>query len=238
MNFLFQQSAKVKSLIDRLTALQLQQAKPTIPDRPRLKDYLATMKPDTWGSTKVDENIYRSSPIPNMNHAYYHSMPTSIQPSLPMPYAPPPSLVQPMPFAYQPSGYSQPHSNFIPSPAMHYNPHPPAQPYPIYPPASTQTIPMHQPALQNPSMYQYSRPPLPAKFDPYRPQPVGAYDIPTTQPPSFLNPQDVYRPGGLLGMTQQPMSTANYDPNQYVQYIPSSAASSFSNLSINPMSNH
>ena len=227
MNFLFQQRAKIKSLIDRLTTLQQQQqqVKPTIPDRPRLKDYLATMKPDTWGSTKVDENIYRSSPIPNMNNAYYHSMPASnrllpnipkeqepIQPSLPMPYAPPPSLVQPIPFAYQP--------------------------YPIYPPASTQTIPMYQPALQNPSMYQYPRPPLPAKFDPYRPQPVGAYDIPTTQPPSFVNPQDVYRPGGLLGMTQRPMTNPNYDPNQYVQYIPSSAASAFSNLSINPMSNH
>lgn len=256
--------------------MQSQQAKPaithsplnvpTIPDRPRLKDYLATMKPETWGSTKVDENIYRPSPISNtnnINNVYYHSMPGSNHlpvnilkenepifnsQQLSMPYAPPTSLVQPMPFAYQPSMYSQPHSNFVPPPVMHYNP-PPAQPYSMYPPSTTPSIPMHQSTLQNPSIYQYPntsdtnhpRLPLPVKFDPYRPQPVGAYDIPLTQPPVLLNPQDVYRPGGLSGMTQRPMTNPNYDPNQYIQYMaPSTAsvASSFSNLSINPMSNH
>ena len=194
----------MNSLHDRLTALQSQQVKstiihppvsaPTIPDRPRLKDYLATMKPETWGSTKVDENIYKPPPMPYMNHPYYN-VPASSQP-LSMPY---------LPFAYQP------HSNFV------------------VPPPSTQTIPMYQ--------YPQTLPPLPTYFDPYRPQPVGAYDIPTTQPPPlFLNPQDVYRPGGLLGMTQRPMTNPNYDPNQFVQYAPSS--SSFANLSINPMSNH
>jgi hypothetical protein len=86
-------------------------------------------------------------------------------------------------------------------------------------------------------------------LNPYRPQPVGAYEIPkssqTTFPP-LLNPQDIYRPGGLLGMNQSqvPSSTMNnnninYDQNQFVPYIPSASVSaSFANLSINSMSNH
>jgi len=129
--------------------------------------------------------------------------------------------------------------------------------------STPQTIPTQHSGLQHPSIYQYqnfsdpnrsiqpSLPPLPTKFDPYRPQPVGAYDIPKTQQniisPPLMNPQDVYRPGGLLGMnqTQIPSSTINnngYDQNQFVQYIPTSStasvSSAFSNLSINSMSNH
>ncbi|CAF1153019.1 unnamed protein product [Adineta ricciae] len=123
-----------------------------------------------------------------------------------------------------------------------------------YPP-SAQTTPIRQSGLSHPSVYQYqnisdsnrsaqqSVPMLPSKFDPYRPQPVGAYDIPS----HAMNPQDVYRPGGFLGMnqTQVPPSIYNnnsYGQNQFVQYIPfppsssSSTApisSTFSNLSIN-----
>lgn len=236
----FQQSAKVNSLNDRLTTLQSQQQQqqqqvktttphspsniPTIPDRPRLKDYLATMKPETWGSTKLDENIYKPSPMPcmnSMNNPYYPSsnVPNSSQ-QFSVPY---------LPFGYQP------HPNYmVPPPTQ------PLPPQTIYPPSSTQTIPMYPSTLQNPSMYQYpqSLPLLPTNFDPYRPQPVGAYDIPPTQPPMLINPQDVYRPGGLLGMAQQPI----INPNQFVQYTSpsssSSVASSFANLSINPMSNH
>jgi hypothetical protein len=132
----------------------------------------------------------------------------------------------------------------------------------VYQPSS-QTIPTHHSGLQHPSIYQYqnvsdpnrsiqqSLPPLPAKFDPYRPQPVGAYDIPKSQqsviPPPLINPQDVYRPGGFLGMNQTQISPSivnnnSYDQNQFVQHIPSSSASvppsSFANLSINSMSNH
>jgi len=119
---------------------------------------------------------------------------------------------------------------------------------------STQQPP-YQPTSQQPTVYQNQNlndpnrsaqqilPP--AKFDPYRPQPVGAYDIPKPQNPPFtpapqqqqqqqtipqpasrINPQDVYRPGGLLSTNppQIPSSSStnnnNYDPTQFVQYIP------------------
>ena len=76
--------------------------------------------------------------------------------------------------------------------------------------------------------------PLGPKFDPYRPQPVGAYDIPR---PPMLNPQDVYRPGGLLGMKQGPILSGNASDHSYEQnqYVPSS---SFANLSVSSLSNH
>ncbi|CAF4138483.1 unnamed protein product [Rotaria magnacalcarata] len=91
---------------------------------------------------------------------------------------------------------------------------------------------------------QQPLPPLPTKFDPYRPQPIGAYDIPTTQqtmlqPPSLIQYQDIYRPGGLLGLNQTYMPSAtsmNNDRNQFVQHNPASSTSivsSFANLSIN-----
>jgi hypothetical protein len=119
-----------------------------------------------------------------------------------------------------------------------------------------QTVPNQNSGLQHPSIYQcqnfsdpnrpiqQSLPALPVKFDPYRPQPVGAYDIPKVQqttipPPHMIDPQDIYRSGGLLGMnqTQIPPSSVNnnsYGQNQFVQYIPSaSIPSSFANLSIN-----
>jgi hypothetical protein len=129
-------------------------------------------------------------------------------------------------------------------------------------PPPSQTIPTYHSGLQHPSIYQsqnfsdlnppiqQSLPPLPAKFDPYRPQPVGAYDIPNPQqtimPSHLINPQDIYRPGNLLGMNQTQIPSSfnnnNYDQNQFVQYIPSSSSasvsSSFANLSINSMSNH
>jgi hypothetical protein len=270
------------------------------------------MKPDTWGSTKLDENIYKPSPVPNMNsnNSFYNNTVPPSGPlysnkteqnftSLPnfnlqqiyqvqspihseqssMSFVPLPSVqtTQVTPqhsMPYQTNSLAQ---NFGSQPPhMLYNPppHPPTQSFPqqqfypsqsVYQPSS-QTIPTHQSGLQNPSIYQYqnfsdpyrpiqqSLPPLPAKFDPYRPQPVGAYDIPKPQqtiiPPPTINPQDIYRPGGLLGtnQTQIPSSTIannSYDQNQYVQYIPSSSPSSsasvsapFANLSINSTSNH
>jgi hypothetical protein len=195
-----------------------------------------------------------------------------------MPYAPPQPSVQSAPFVYnQLQSFDQ---NFNVQPSMQYNPPPhstqsfPQQQYytsqsfqpqqSVYPtPSSSQTMPTHHSGLQNPSIYQYqnisdpnrsnpqSLPSLPANFNPYRPQPVGAYDIPKPSqttipppPPTFLNPQDVYRPGGLLGMNQTQISSStmnnnNNEQNQFVPYIPSaSVSSSFANLSINSMSNH
>jgi hypothetical protein len=276
---------------------------PIVPDRPRLKDYLAAMKPDTWGptksqlTTKIEENMYLPPSISNMSNNgsfYTDRAPSSALPysnnlgqnftSLPsfnphqhyqvqssMPFAPPPPSAPTVP--YQPPIYNQSHSfdqNLTPfaQPQMIYNPPPPSvqsfpqqQYYPAQsfyqPPPHPQTIPNQNSGLQQPSIYQcqnfsdsnrsihQSLPPLPAKFDPYRPQPVGAYDIPkvqqTTIPPplSLINPQDVYRPGGLLGMnqTQIPSSSINnsYEQNQFVPYIPPSASVStpFANLSIN-----
>lgn len=329
-----QQCTKLNSLNERFTTLQSQQQQtkppiirpkpaqynipkpdldvPIIPDRPRLKDYLAAMKPETWGttanrsSTKVEENIYKPSPVSNIssNSSFYNTntMPTSAPvysnipeqtfTSLPnfnpqhlyqvqspihseqssMAYVPQPPAQVSSPFPAQHPMPYQTHSfdqNFSNQSQMLYNSPPPPSTHSfpqqqqqfytsqsfqpqqsIYQPTS-QTIPTQHSGLQQPSIYQYqnfsdpnrpiqqSLPPLPTKFDPYRPQPVGAYDIPKTQPPPLMNPQDVYRPGGLLGMnqTQIPSSTINnnnYDQNQFVQYIPSS----FANLSINSMANH
>jgi hypothetical protein len=114
--------------------------------------------------------------------------------------------------------------------------------------------PPYQTPLQQPTNYQNQnvndpnrsvQPPLPpAKFDPYRPQPIGAYDIPKPQNPPVVStppplqqqqqtiptqprviPQDVYRPGGLLTTNQPQVPTVstnnnNYDLNQFVQYVP------------------
>jgi hypothetical protein len=98
----------------------------------------------------------------------------------------------------------------------------------------TQVNPVQQPTLQQPLP--------PTKFDPYRPQPVGAYDIPKPQnapivspPPQRqqtsptqprVTPQDVYRPGGLLTTNPPSLSTNNnnYEQNQYVQYVPTPPA--------------
>jgi hypothetical protein len=308
----------LKSLNERLITLQSQQQEkpaitrpvlsqnnapksdqdlPMIPNRPRLKDYLAAMKPETWGSAKIEENIYKPSPMSNMTNnttSFYHNVVPSFGPlysNMPaqneqtftsfnpqqqqqqqqlyqvqsptsISFAPP----QPTPFAYnQPQSFDQ---NFSVPPPMHYNPPPPPtqsfpqqqyytsqsfQPQqPVYPSTSSQTMPTYHSSLQNPSIYQYqnisdpnrsnpqSLPSLPVQFNPYRPQPVGAYDIPkssqTTLPP-LLNPQDIYRPGGLIGMNQPQSSSStinnnNYDQNQFVPSIP------FANLSINSMSNH
>jgi hypothetical protein len=303
--FFLQQSVKLNSLNERLVTLQSQQrTKPTItrpiptqyhipkqdpdlpiiPDRPRLKDYLAAMKPETWGTTpnrssaKIEENIYQPSPMSNMSSTssfYNNTIPSSgplhsniteqnftslpsfnphqyYQAQSSMSFASPPS-VQTTPFSYQQPTFNQSNQNFGGQPQMLY--HPPQQqfhPSQSYQPQQSVYQPTHNSGLQYPSMHQYQNisdpnrstlPPLPVKFDPYRPQPVGAYDIPkpqqTNPPPPLMNPQDVYRPGGLLGMnqTQIPTSTVNnnnYDQNQFVQYTPSS----FANLSINSMSNH
>ncbi len=148
-------------------------------------------------------------------------------------YQPPPSQ-QPM---YQSPSMQQPtHQSFIQQPAAQYQIN---QQHTVQP---TQVNPIQQPSHQ-PNLQK----PLPqTKFDPYRPQPVGAYDIPKPQnqpmgspappPPQQqqtiptqprVTPQDVYRPGGLL--TTNPPSVPslstnnnNYDPNQYVQYVPTS----------------
>lgn len=343
--FIIQQSTKLKSLNERLTNLQSQQIakssvdiklssqynaskqerdSPVIPDRPRLKDYLATMKPETWGSTatnhssmKVEDNKYIPSTISNLNTnnsfhndalskpgSIYSNVPQMIEQthtSLPLlnshnPY----QLQSSLPFtfeqsmSYQKPTYNQQSNTYNQNPnliAQNYNAKPQvtynvnAQSYPqqqqqVYPSQSfqfqqsvyqpymsqqmtqptTQTFSMQHSDLQYPSTYQYQNfsdpnrsvqqpvQSLPAKFDPYRPQPVGAYDIPTnfsTTP--LIQPQDVYRPGGLLGLNQMHtmptssllMNTSNNDQNQYAHYIPASnsISSSFAHLSINSMSN-
>ncbi|CAF4256660.1 unnamed protein product [Rotaria socialis] len=132
---------------------------------------------------------------------------------------------------------------------------------PVYQPflnqqPTLQNFSIHRADSQYPSTYQSRNfsdsnrtiqqplPPLPTKFDPYRPQPIGAYDIPTTQqttlqPPSLIQYQDIYRPDGLLGLNQtyMPLATSmNNDRNPLVQHNPASSTpivSSFSNLSIN-----
>ena len=140
---------------------------------------------------------------------------------------------------------SQPHVAYPSANAQNYYQQPqfypqqpmyPSQPAgypaaPVPPPMSyscAQSLPAHyQP---NSSFYSNAQPSLPPapKFDPYRPQPVGAYDIPR---PPLLNPQDVYRPGGLLAMNQGPSLSGNASDHSYEQnqYVPSS---SFANLSM------
>jgi hypothetical protein len=154
---------------------------------------------------------------------------------------------------YQPPSTQQPtHQSFI------QHPHLPQQTNHHQISQSPQTIPTQQfpqqPTLQQPNIYQgqnindpnrsLQQPLPPAKFDPYRPQPAGAYDIPkpmnppppppqqqqqqqqqqNISPAPRINPQDVYRPGGLLSTNQSQVPSSsinnnNYDPNQFVQYV-------------------
>ena len=169
-------------------------------------------------------------------------------------YQPPPppqqSVYQPPPPPQQPV-YQQP--TYQPSAQLQqpvqqpvYQPSPQQQIYqqPIYQvspipqavhPSFAQQIPQantHQIPTDPNRSVQQSLPSQP-KFDPYRPQPVGMYDIPKpinqptiTNPQTRINPQDVYRPGGLLTTNQTPMPSLstnnnNYNPNQFVQYTPS-----------------
>ena len=168
-------------------------------------------------------------------------------------YQPPPPPQQPV---YQPQLPQQPvyqQPTYQPSAQLQqpvqqpvYQPSPQQQIYqqPIYQvspipqavhPSFAQQIPQantHQIPTDPNRSVQQSLPSQP-KFDPYRPQPVGMYDIPKpinqptiTNPQTRINPQDVYRPGGLLTTNQTPMPSLstnnnNYNPNQFVQYTPS-----------------
>jgi hypothetical protein len=141
-------------------------------------------------------------------------------------YQPPqqPSFQQPI---YQSSSIQQPtHPSFVQQPAVQ---HPINQQHTGQP---TQVNPAQQPTSQQ------SLPP--AKFDPYRPQPVGAYDIPKPQNPPVASqtplpppaqqqqqqqqtiptqprvaPQDVYRPGGLYTTNPQPTQSFPTNNNNY-----------------------
>ena len=204
--------------------------------------------------TSQQQQVYQPPPPqhqvyqpPPPQHQAYQPPPTQQQvyqppqPQQPM-YQPTqhPSYQHP---AYQVSSIQQPaHPSFAQQPpiSQQMNHHQITQ--------SAQGNPSQQPPNQ-PSTYQNPTDPNrstqqsipPAKFDPYRPQPVGAYDIPkpqnppnvsTSQPPpttipARVNPHDVYRPGGLLTTNQSPMPSVpannnnNYNPNQFVQYAPS-----------------
>ncbi|CAF1156375.1 unnamed protein product [Rotaria sp. Silwood1] len=314
IEFYKKQNIKLKSLNERFIILQSQQSSkislnhevssknnidsPIIVDRPRLKDYLATRKPETWGSKinqssiKIEENMYIPSTIsPNTSFYTDRILPTgpvysniteqtfSLHNQFPIQSSIPFSYEHSMP--YQQPTYNQLNSfdqnstlfaqNYANQAQINYNPVN-AQSFPqqqqqqqFYPTQSFQSQQStyqpfihHQSDLQYPSNYQCQnfsdsnrtiQQSLPTKYDPYRPQPIGAYDIPTTfpPPPPLIHPQNVYRPGGLLGInqTQIPSSSSminnNNHPSQYVQYNPTSPASvssSFANLSINSMSNH
>jgi hypothetical protein len=144
---------------------------------------------------------------------------------------------------YQPSPTQQPtHPSFLQQPPLsqQINPHQIFQSPQANPPQQPTTYQSQNINDPNRSAQQSLPPP---KFDPYRPQPVGAYDIPKPQNPPIVSPpppppqqqqtiptqprvtpQDVYRPGGLLS-TNQPQipslstNNNNYDPNQFVQYV-------------------
>ena len=184
--------------------------------------------------------------------------PPQYQPPPPMPYLPPSS--------YAPQYYQQPiyapathlmqnatfpvqdfaglHQQFYPpQPMHHYYPSPVA---PVRPEMPVQVNPAYFQAQPNPSMYQnsdFNRPnqqslplPLPARFDPYRPQPVGAYDIPRSSS-GLVNSQHLYRPDASLGthparLSSSSAHTMNNDQNQFVPFL---SSSSFANLSINSL---
>ena len=198
------------------------------------------------------------------------------QPSIQQPvYQPPPPQQQ----FYQPPPPQQPVYQPAPPQQPIYQPHPSQQPMYQPPPVQqsmhpsfvqqqpvppqqlnqqymvqpTHVSPTQPPVVQqNPNSNDSNRStqqPLPPKFDPYRPQPLGAYDIPKThnsssapsiqaptppvQPQQIIptqpraNAQDVYRPGGLPAVNQSPVTSIptnnnNYHPTQYVQYVPPS----------------
>ncbi|CAF0965313.1 unnamed protein product [Adineta ricciae] len=190
----------------------------------------------------------QQQPIPQQlppQQQFYPSHSTLQQPM----YQPPP--VQQQQQFHQPSSFQQPTQPPFPHQLNHYQiPQPQPQP-------PTTTLPTQQPTMyQNQSLTDPNRSAQqvlpPTKFDPYRPQPVGAYDIPKSQntpfvppivPPSQhqqqqnmmpptarLQPQDVYRPGGLLSTSSPQIppganinnnsSSNNYNTNQFVQYVP------------------
>ncbi len=204
----------------------------------------------TYQPPTPQQQVYQ--PPPPQQPAYQPSPPQQ------QVYQPTPPQQQ----VYQPPPPQQPTYQPPPPQQQVYQPPPPQQPayqpssfpQPMYQPTSTQQ-PTHPSFLQQPpqsqqiNQHQISQSPQPnptqqplppEKFDPYRPRPVGAYDIPKSQNPPVVSspppqqqtiptqprvsPQDVYRPGGLLS-TNQPQvpslstNNNNYDPNQFVQYV-------------------
>ena len=161
----------------------------TMPDRPRLKDYLATMKPDSWGggsnpTSRAGKRTLAKFEEPTVPSSHYNNPMFSQTFQVPLPNPPPfyqphsqpaypsfPAVHTPYPFSHHPQPVYQP----PPPPQPIYQPPPPPQP--VYQPQPTLTT-----IRSNP----------PPKFDPYRPQPLGAYDIPKQQ--------DIYRPNTALLM--------------------------------------
>ena len=212
----------------------------TVVDRPRLKDYLPTMRPETWTQPPIirdESTVYHSTaPMPNLN--------TSVQT-----FAQPLFNTQQFQIPSTATTYSVQHT--VPSYGQtnYFNANPsfylPSQ---YFPPASTtyQSVPMNYssvyPAGPPPTQSLPPAPPPLTRFDPYRPQPVGTYEIPNppAQSIGLINPQDVYRPGGLFRLAQTSAmltsgpTTVNSISDDQNQYVPTS----FTNLSLNPMLNH
>jgi hypothetical protein len=258
---------------------------PSLADRPRLKDYLAVMKPDTWGptahnrsSTKTDSTVrcmpssmstlignthlYNQPAVPlsslnmvqtvlpshtNLHHQYYQV------PSVNVISQSANSLVMSHALPYTSTNYTSLNGNepnFVSQSHVSYSSNPNMNSYcqtPLYPSYPTQPV-NYQSVLMpvsastsSQSMHSSTNTyrsiqrsiPTGISFDPYRPQPVGAYDIPTAP---MINAFDVYRPAGLQYMSQispHPLSMHShvYEQNQYVPTC------SLANLSINPMLN-
>ena len=218
--------------------------------------------------------VYQPPPPPPQQQVYQPHPPSQpvYQPPPPPPqqpaYQPPPPsqpVYQPPPphqVIYQPPAAAPQQPIYQQPPTQHPMYQAPSAPQSIHHPSFTQqpgppmSMNQHytvQPTHMNPSpnLNDTSRPTQqppqpPPKFDPYRPQPVGAYDIPKTQNPSGtpsipapmppvqqqqtvatqprVHVQDVYRPGGLLTVNQPPVPSLpannnNYNPNQHVQYV-------------------
>ncbi|CAF3354792.1 unnamed protein product [Rotaria socialis] len=163
----------------------------TISDRPRLKDYLAAMKPDTWGSntgrsskrssSRRDENMY--TPLPGSNigdSSNFYANPNTLQ-SLP---------------TFNPHQYQVQSSIAPEQPTMSYVP-PPTQ----SPSFATQHRMSYQQPTHNQSRSMDPNSNLPPQN--YRGQPQMTYNPPSTPPVQPIAQHQQFYPSQPNAPTQQ-----------------------------------
>ncbi|CAF4212639.1 unnamed protein product, partial [Rotaria sp. Silwood2] len=126
-------------------------------------------------------------------------------------------------FFHQPSPQQQTHQHYqqMPQPSQTI----PNQPLP--PQSTLQQPTMHQSQPFGDHNRSTHQPSLPAKFDPYRPQPVGAYDIPKSQNPPFTSPpppqqQQTILPPQYQQIISPPQQQQIISSFQHQQIIPPS----------------
>ncbi|CAF1159923.1 unnamed protein product [Rotaria sp. Silwood1] len=184
-------------------------------------------------SSTPTQQTFHQPQIPPQQPVYQPSPPTQQQvyqpPQQSFPVSSQQSFQQPI---YQTSSFQQPiyqTSSAHPTANTSFFHQPPPQQHHHQIPQSSQTIPTQpippQSTVQQPTIHQNQpfndpnlnahQPSLPAKFDPYRPQPVGAYDIPKPQNPPYTSPSPQQQQ-----MIPPPQQQQMIPPSQQQQMIP------------------